>query len=203
MPSDTTIDIEDAIELLVKMTPEEINSAILGTELPGLLAWLPVVDLGAFNPESDFESPGLHKRARAGVRAVNGRSRDNSHLEWETHAVKAESEAYRDVDRKIRAYTDTQGSTWGSQRGCALHVIDGYHLTGGGVIDDNYLLYEEVRGFFGVVTDSEGVVSCLVRLSVPAHHYGDELHPQVRRIWNELSNWLRSQILEEALSRLG
>lgn len=201
MPTDTTINIEDAIGILAQMSDEEVTLAILGTELPGLLAWLPVVDLDGFDPDGDFESPGLHKRVRAGVSAVYGRNRDNTHLEWESHSAKGDG-GYPDVDRKIHAYVDTTGSTWGSQRGCALHVIDGYHVTGGGVIEDNYLLYEEVRGFFGVVTDSEGVVSCLVRLSISPHQYpSTELHPQVRRIWRELSTWLRGQMLEEALSR--
>lgn len=200
MPTDTTIDIEDATAIISRMTVDEVLATISGDELPGLLAWLPMVDLNQIDPAGDFELPGLHKRARAGLGAVYGRNRDNVSLSWVSKSV-ASSGGYSDSDRKIAAFVDTMGSTWGWQRGCALHVIDGYHLTGGGPIDDNYLLYEEVRGFFGVVTDSEGVVSCLVRLSIPPHHT-DEFHPQVRRIWAELSTWLRGQVLEEALSRL-
>jgi hypothetical protein len=204
MPEVQNITITAACDIVATLTAEEVLAAIRGDELPGLLAWLPIVDLNQIDPSGDFELPGLHKRARAGISAVYGRSRDNVDLSWVQKSVAA-SGGYSDSDRKVAALVDTIGSTWGSQRGCVLQVVDGYHHTSGGVIDD-CLLYEPLRGLFGVVTDSEGVVSCLVRLEVPNPDWRvptrDPLHQEVSRIWDSLSGWLRSQVLEEALSRL-
>jgi len=190
-------------DIVGTLTAEELLAAIRG-EVPASLSGLPVVDLNEIDPSSDFESPGLHKRARAGISALQSRSRDNVHLRW--NAVRASAPGgYTDSDRKVVAVIGTEESTWGSQRGCTLVVIDGWHTTGGGVNDDR-LLYEPLRGLFGVVTDSSGVASCIVRLEVPNPDWRvptrDPLHQEVSRIWLYLSTWLRSQVLEEALSRL-
>jgi hypothetical protein len=189
---------------IFQMTAEELLAVIRGGEPPAILSGITVVDLNKIDPSSDFESPGLHKRARAGIGAIMSRSRENVNLSWNATRASAPG-GYTDSDRKLIAVIDTQESTWGSQRGCTLVVVDGYHRTGGGVIDD-CLLYEPLRGLFGVVTDSEGKASCLVRLEVPNPDWTvpqrDPLHEEVSRIWLSLSAWLRSQVLEEALSRL-
>lgn len=190
-------------DIVGTLSAEELLAAIRG-EVPASLSGLPVVDLNEIDPSSDFESPGLHKRARAGISTLQSRSRDNVRLTWNA-AIKFAPGGYIDSDRKLIAVIGTEESTWGSQRGCYLIVIDGYHYTGGGAISD-CLLYEPVRGLFGIVTDSEGKASCLVRLEVPNPDWRvptrDPLHQEVSRIWLSLSGWLRSQILEEALSRL-
>ena len=191
-------------DIVVNLSAEELLAAIRG-EVPAILSSFPVVDLNEIATTDDFESPGLHKRARAGISTLQARSRDNVHLRWNAVRVDAPGGHYNDSDRKVVAVVETQDSTWGSQRGCTLVVIDGWHTTGGGVNDD-CLLYEPLRGLFGVVTDSEGVASCLVRLHIPNPDWevreNDPLHEEVRRIWRNLSTWLRSQVLEEALSRL-
>jgi hypothetical protein len=192
-------------DIVVNLSAEELLSAIRGGELPASISGITVVDLNKIDPSVDFESPGLHKRARAGIGAILSRSRDNVHLRWNAVRVAAPGGYYSDSDRKLVAVVETQESTWGSQRGCTLVVIDGWHTTGGGVNDD-CLLYEPLRGLFGVVTDSEGKASCLVRLEVPNPDWRvptrDPLHQEVSLIWDSLSGWLRSQVLEEALSRL-
>jgi len=191
-------------DIVVNLSAEELLSAIRGGELPASISGITVVDLNKIDPSVDFESPGLHKRARAGIGAILSRSRENVNLRWNAARASAPG-GYTDSDRKLIAVIDTQESTWGSQRGCTLVVIDGWHTTGGGVNDD-CLLYEPLRGLFGVVTDSEGKASCLVRLEVPNPDWRvptrDPLHQEVSRIWDSLSGWLRSQVLEEALSRL-
>ncbi len=191
-------------DIVGTLSAEELLAAIRG-EVPANLSGLPVVDLNEIDPSSDFESPGLHKRARAGISTLQSRSRDNVHLRWNAVRAAAPGGHYTDSDRKVVAVVETVESTWGSQRGCTLVVIDGWHTTGGGVNDD-CLLYEPLRGLFGIVTDSEGKASCLVRLEVPNPDWRvpqrGPLHQEVSRIWDSLSGWLRSQVLEEALSRL-
>jgi hypothetical protein len=205
MPESQNTTITTTIaDIVGTLSAEELLAAIRG-EVPASLSGLPVVDLNEIDPSQDFESPGLHKRARAGISALQSRSRENVRLTWNADRAAAPGGYYYDSDRKVVAVVDTVESTWGSQRGCYLIVIDGYHQTGGGVISD-CLLYEPVRGLFGIVTDSEGVVSCLVRLEVPNPDWRvpqrGPLHQEVSRIWDSLSGWLRSQVLEEALSRL-
>jgi hypothetical protein len=202
--SQNTTTTKTIADIVGTLSAEELLAAIRG-EVPAVFAGLPVVDFNEIDPADDFESPGLHKRARAGIGAILSRSRDNVHLRWNAVRVAAPAGYYSDSDRKVVAVVETQDSTWGSQRGCTLVVIDGWHTTGGGVNDD-CLLYEPLRGLFGVVTDSEGVASCLVRMEVPNPDWRvptrDPLHQEVNRIWDSLSGWLRSQVLEEALSRL-
>ena len=191
-------------EIVAKMTAKELLSAICGGELPASISGITVVDLNEIDPSVDFESPGLHKRARAEISALQRRGRENVRLAWNSARLSAPG-GYSGSDRKLIAFIGTEESTWGSHRGCYLIVIDGYHYSGGGAISD-CLFYEPVRGLFGVVTDSEGKASCLVRLEVPNPDWRvpqrDPLHEEVSRIWLSLSAWLRSQVLEEAFSRL-
>lgn len=196
--TDIKLTLDDFQAVIDGLGEEELLAAIRGEIIPTALTVLDQVDLGAIAPEFDFEEPGLHKRARAGLGNLVARSLDNvrfTHVGAED-VVESTELGYHDFDRRIWCELLSGGSTWGSERGVALAMVDGYHVSGGRSI--GYPHYLD-RGFIAVVTNSEGTPSLLVRLHFAAEWCLPK-HQAVLRIWDELSQFVRAHLLEEVLS---
>lgn len=191
-----------------KLTIEEVEATILGltpefieqlTREPGWLSTLglPLVDLNDFGPEADFEVDGMHKRVRAGLSALSGRT--STYVHWETSKVESGSH-YSDYDRKVVVWLQSTGSQWGSTRRVTACMTHAYHVTGGGAKDDA-TLYAPIRGMIGVVSNAEGGDLVAFRLVVPNEKYVD-FNSELRNLWTRLTVWLEERLLEDCLSNL-
>lgn len=195
----TAVAIEDMIHDLTSPTMEEF-AALLTEQLPNSLRGLEIVDLGAIDPSFDFESAGLHKRARAGLGALLRRSMDHVTFGFDTPScTEGREPGYADYDRVLDAVLSTfaSDSMWsnfhGSQRGCVIRMLDAYHVAGSRTVEEG--TWYARRGFIAVVTDAEGIPSVVVRLCF----VGGDLHPEVTRLWDALAARVRAQALEELI----
>lgn len=183
-------------------------------DIPEEFAGLDIADLGAIESEDDFEQPGLHKRARAGISAVIGRSLDNVSVDyWGTDVLTLDSQ-YLDYDRIVQGHLVTTGSTWGSKRAASVRHSRTTHVTNNGSIG-RHAEYTPEDYMVALLTDSEGAPRTIARLAVrnfATYAYPDdkspvcltkskslsEMHPQVRGLYLDVGRRIDDVIIQQA-----
>lgn len=181
----------EQLHIVREMDSIEARNIALGTvEIPEEFRNLDVIDLSTMPAGANFEDAGLHKRVRAGIGALVGRSMRNVEVDiWSTRTNSPKG--YRDYDRTVNAHFESDGSEWGSERAAGVRVTDTYHVTGSATIEPTPR-YASPDFLLGVFTDAEGIPRTLARLSLPGvvgYNSGEPpkvVHPEVLKLHRAL-----------------
>lgn len=163
----------EALNDFYDLSHGEARQIALGeVEIPEEFREFNVVDLSQIK---DMETPGEHKRIRAGIGAVIGRSLGNVLIEWDSTKEKAPIRVYHDYDRTIEAKFRTYGSDFGSKRGASIHSSHTYHVSGTGNIDEQEPLYVGNDFLIGLFTDIEGNSTTIGKLAISRNPHDYDL----------------------------